>query len=258
VGTEGLARDITAQVALESEREEFLYMLTHDIKNPISAILFIVYMMRDGTITHEKFDEYYGKIENACNGVVRLVEDFLEYKKFELGIVNLEPEKVNLNRLLLDIARTYSSEAEAKGKRIVMNGESCENLSSQEPLVTEVDEKYIQRVVENLVTNAIKFAATQIDIGCSDFGETVVLSVTDDGPGVSEHEKENIFNLFHTSAGSRTGKGIGVGLASVRKIVLAHGGQLSVERVNGAGCSFKIILPKQTVCEMQAVLVESD
>jgi two-component system phosphate regulon sensor histidine kinase PhoR len=245
VGTEGLARDISAQLAMESEREEFLYMLTHDIKNPISAILFIIYMMRDGTISANKFHEYYDKIENACNGVVRLVEDFLEYKKFELGIVYLEPSKVNLHRMLVDIARTYNSEATAKGKCITINGENCDNGPSAERVIMEVDERYIQRVIENLVTNAIKFAETRVDLLCVETEDAITLSVNDDGPGVSEKEKDNIFNLFHTSGGPRTSKGIGVGLASVQKIVVAHGGQLTVGRKNNSGCSFNIRLPKQ-------------
>jgi len=244
VGTEGLARDITAQLALESEREEFLYMLTHDIKNPISAILFIVYMMRDGTISQEKFGDYYDKIERSCNGVVRLVEDFLEYKKLELGIVCLEETKVNLQRLMLDVARTYSSEARAKGKRMTVNGEECEGFQSSGQVVLEVDERYIQRVIENLVSNAIKFAETHIDLSCVETSDSVTLAVNDDGPGISDDEKEKIFNLFHTSAGSRTSKGIGVGLASVQKIIYAHGGELSVGQINGSGCSFKITLPK--------------
>jgi len=244
VGTEGLARDIAAQLAMETEREEFLYMLTHDIKNPISAILFIIYMMRDGTISANKFNEYYDKIENACNGVVRLVEDFLEYKKFELGIVNIEKVKVNLHRMLLDIAATYSSEAATKGKLITINGENCDYNSSNGGIVMEVDERYIQRVIENLVTNAIKFAETRIDISCAETQEAVTLCVRDDGPGISEKEKDNIFNLFHTSAGARTAKGIGVGLASVQKIVHAHGGLLSIEQDKDCGCLFKIRLPK--------------
>lgn len=249
IGTEGLARDISSQMALESEREEFLYMLTHDIKNPISAILFIVYMMRDGTITQEKFGEYYDKIEIACNGVVRLVEDFLEYKKFELGIVNLDTARVNLHRLLLDIARTYNAEAEAKGKRITMNGVDCESTSLDESVVLEVDERYIQRVIENLVSNAIKFSETRIDLSCTATEDGVTLTVSDDGPGVSAGEEDKIFNLFHTSAGSRTTKGIGVGLASVKKIITAHGGELSVGRVNGSGCSFQIDLPNNRPVE---------
>ena len=243
VGTEGLARDITVQLAVESEREEFLYMLTHDIKNPISAILFIVYMMRDGTISQEKFGDYYDKIEKACNGVVRLVEDFLEYKKFELGIVNLDIAKVNLSRLLLDVGRTFSSEAEAKGKRITVNGADCESGSSNVEVILEVDERYIQRVVENLVSNAIKFAETRIELTCVATGDGAVLGVSDDGPGIADNEEDKIFDLFHTSAGSRTAKGIGVGLASFQKIVHAHGGELSVGRENGFGCSFKINLP---------------
>jgi two-component system sensor histidine kinase VicK len=249
VGTEGLARDISAQLALESEREEFLYMLTHDIKNPISAILFIIYMMRDGTISPNKFGEYYDKIEHACDGVVRLVEDFLEYKKFELGVVTLEPKRVNLQRFIVDIARTYQSEAAAKGKRITINGGDCEGYSSGEELVVEVDDCYLQRVIENLVTNAIKFADSWVDISCVETEKGARLVVRDNGPGVSKEEKDKIFNLFHTSAGTRTSKGIGVGLASVQKIINAHGGSLSVERENDSGCSFTIDLPKKPELE---------
>ena len=250
VGTEGLARDISTQLALESEREEFLYMLTHDIKNPISAILFIVYMMRDGTIPQEKFGEYYEKIEKACDSVVRLVEDFLEFKKFELGVVTLEAKSVNLYRLMLDIARTYQAEATANGKRITINGQDCEDAPTSEKVVLEVDDRYLQRVIENLVSNAIKFAETWIDISCAETVDGVRLAVNDDGPGISNEEKGKIFNLFHTSAGSRTSKGIGVGLASVQKIIHAHGGRLSVGQENNSGCSFKIDLPRNPETEL--------
>jgi two-component system sensor histidine kinase VicK len=254
VGTEGIARDVTAKVAMEKAREEFLYMLTHDIKNPITAILFIVSMMRDGTISAEKFDQYYDKIENACSGVVRLVEDFLEYEKFEIGSINIVPAKVNMHRLLLEVASTYSSEASAKGKRIMLNDHNCDEPISMEVMVLEIDEQYVLRAVENLVTNAIKFAKTRIDIRCEDAGDSLIFSVSDDGPGIPEEEKEHIFNLFHTTGGVRTIKGIGVGLASVRKIVAAHNGRLAVESANGEGCSFTIELPKNPVTKTQAAV----
>ncbi len=247
LGTEGLARDITMQLALESEREEFLYMLTHDIKNPVSAIMFIVYMLRDGSIPTNKYSEYYDKIERACNGVVRLVEDFLEYKKFERGSIVLDRRKVDLYSLLRNIARTYSSEAEAKGKRIVVNGDESESPAADNRLVVEVDEKYFSRVVENLVTNAIKFAQSRIDIGLKEEGESVTLFVRDDGPGVSEKEKEDIFKLFHSSSGHRINKGIGVGLASAHKTVRAHGGRLWVESEPDGGCTFRVSIPLHPV-----------
>ncbi len=144
VGTEGLARDISAQLALESEREEFLYMLTHDIKNPMSAIMFIVYMMRDGTIPPPKYPEYYEKIERACNNVTRLVEDFLECKKFERGTVNLDMRKVDLHKMLDNIAYTYRSEAQAKGKSLTAN---LERDHERQGLLIEIDERYFPRVV---------------------------------------------------------------------------------------------------------------
>lgn len=243
VGTEGLARDITAQLALENERDEFIYMLSHDIRNPISAILFIINMLRDGSISPDKSGEYFYKIENACNGVVRLVEDFLEYKKLELGRANIEKSKVDLSKILMEVTHTYSSEAEAKGKKITVNGQDCEKVLLDKKLIVDVDERYFPRVVENLVTNAIKFAESQVDLSIIEKDDGVVMSVTDDGAGIPEKEVESIFKLFHSSAGSRTGKGIGVGLASAYKIVQAHGGRLWVESGAAHGCSFMVSIP---------------
>jgi two-component system sensor histidine kinase VicK len=254
VGTEGLARDITAQLALENERDEFIYMLSHDIRNPISAILFIIHMLRDGTIGPEKYDAFLDKIENACNGVVRLVEDFLEYKKLELGRVQIEKTRIDLNKKLLEIAHTYSSEAEANGKQITVNGQDCKEAVLREKLIVEVDERYFSRVVENLLTNAIKFAETQVEMELNQDERGIVLSVTDDGAGIPEKEKENVFKLFHTSSGSRTAKGLGVGLASAFKIVMAHGGRIWVEEPQERGCSFVIIIPPGS----SAVNTESD
>ncbi|MBI4830751.1 MAG: PAS domain S-box protein [Candidatus Lindowbacteria bacterium] len=244
LGTEGLARDISAQIALEVEREEFLYMLTHDIKNPVSAILFIVYMLRDGTLPPSKYSDSYDKIERACNGVVRLVEDFLEFKKLESGNVHLEKRKVNLCQMIEDIARTYSSEAEANGKKITTNLEQCEDPVLGKRAVVEVDESYFSTVLENLLTNAIKFARTRIEIGLRDKEKDFILYVRDDGPGVSEKEKEDIFRIFHTCSGARMVKGIGIGLASAQKIVRAHGGSLWVESEPRNGCSFMVSIPR--------------
>jgi two-component system sensor histidine kinase RstB len=180
------------------------------------------------------------------------VEDFLEYKKFELGVVALEPESVNLYRLISDIARTFRAEAEANGKSITINGQDSESSPASEKVMLQVDDRYLQRVIENLVSNAIKFAQSSIDISCVKTEHGVRLAVNDDGPGISNEEKEKIFNLFHTSAGSRTSKGIGVGLASVKKIINAHGGVLTVGQENNSGCSFKIDLPRNPETELVA------
>jgi PAS domain S-box-containing protein len=247
IGTEGLARDITAQLAFESEREEFLHMLTHDIKNPLSAILFTVYMLRDGTIPSDKHPEYYEKIERACNAVIGLVEDFLEYKKFEIGKARLEVRKVDLMALLRNIARTYGPQASAKGRLLTITGANGESVPKGEGMVVEVDEKYFTRAVENLVTNAIKFAETRIEIGVAEADdEWVTLFVRDDGPGVAETDQDDIFKLFHTLPGSRMKKGIGVGLASAHKMVTAHGGRLWVDSTPGGGCSFLISIPRNS------------
>jgi PAS domain S-box-containing protein len=247
LGTEGIARDITAQLALEAEREEFLYMLSHDIRNPISAILFIIYMMRDGTIPADKFMEYYDKIERACNGLSALVEDFLEFKKLERGHTALDFRRINLRALLKNIVVTYLSESQAKGKTLVLNAQD------DTPVYASVDEKYFPRAVENLVTNAIKFARQSIQTDLVRDGAHVNILVHDDGPGVSEEEKEHIFKLFHRSPGSRMVKGIGVGLASAERIVRAHGGALHVESKEGDGCSFIIRIP----LDQQSVISEN-
>jgi len=245
IGTEGLARDITVQLALESEREEFLYMLTHDIKNPVSAVLFIIYMLRDGTIPPDKHPDYYEKVEQACNGVLRLVEDFLEFKKFDRSDVYLDTRRMNIYRMLESITRTYGSEAEAKGKTITIGGRQPEKAAADNTVILEIDEKYFQRVLENLLTNAIKFAHSRIDISVAENADGVTICVHDDGPGVSEMEKEKIFKLFHSSSGPRMKKGIGVGLASAYKIVEAHGGHLRVDSQSGDGCSFLVDIPWQ-------------
>jgi len=249
IGTEGLARDITAQLALETEREEFLYMLTHDIKNPVSAIMFIIYMLRDGTIPSPKYPEYYDKIEAACNGVISLVEGFLEYKKLERGSIRLEKRTVDLFGLLKNITSTYKPEAQAKGKNISLSGEKgAMSIAESVGVPVMVDTQYFSRVVENLITNAIKFAQSRIEVGFTgDDDGGVTLFVRDDGPGVPEEEREDIFKLFHSAPGRRNSKGIGIGLASAHKIIRAHGGRLWVESQPHGGCSFMIRIPGNSV-----------
>ncbi len=78
--------------------------------------------------------------------------------------------------------------------------------------------------------------------------DNVTIFVRDDGPGVSEQEKGDIFKLFHSSSGTRMSKGIGVGLASAQKIVLAHGGRVWVESEPGGGCAFFVTIPRNPAC----------
>jgi signal transduction histidine kinase len=239
------ARLFTERVALnrelESQNEElerFTYTVSHDLRSPLVTIRgFLGYLKQDavsGDMT--RFDKDLARIANAVDKMQSLLNELLELSR--IGRITNPPEDVPFGEIIQETADLLSGPLEAGNIRL--------NIVGKFPVV-HVDRLRIVEVVQNLISNSIKFMGDQsrptIEIGTSgtDMDGKPIFYVRDNGIGIEPKYQERIFGLFNRLDPSI--EGTGIGLTLVKRIVEIHGGHIWVESELGKGATFLFTLP---------------
>lgn len=240
---------------LNREMEQFLAVLTHDMRTPLTSIKGYASILRDRELEREQQTHIAKVILRSQDTLLEIVNNLLEIGKLQSGTpVLLERSSFDLALLVKGVAE--SLETQAQEKNIALNDESVPT-----PVEITGDEKKIQRIVLNLISNAIKYTPDggQVFIETSVDGQFAELAVRDTGYGIPSDELPFIFDRY-----SRVKKhqsiaiGTGLGLAIVKSLVEAHQGTISVESEEGVGSTFTIRLPIQAMAlRRPAALVES-
>jgi signal transduction histidine kinase len=241
-------REIGAKArALEEKQEElktFVYTVTHDLKGPLSAILLTadLLLQRDGQRLGDESREDLERIVRLAGGTEDMIRDLLEL--FKITSFPEAPMWVELGTLVDGVLETLRPQIAAKGIRVDV---------ATLPRVWGEPRK-LAHVVTNLLSNALKYVPAgrgRVEVsGALDDG-SIVLSVRDNGIGISPAYQRGIFDLFGRVPGpdqvvdGETVGGTGVGLAIVKRIVEGHRGTVSVESAPGAGSRFTIRLPAE-------------
>jgi len=248
VGMLGVARDVTDQKRAEHEirqairrRDEFLAMLSHELRNPLAALVNAAALLHySGSISPEQAASL-GVIERQSRQMTRLLDDLLEVSR-------ITQNKIELKKQVLD-ARDVIEEAWIATKdKIESHGVALSLDLGREQVCVEVDPARLQQVVVNLLDNAAKYSRPGGKVGVrleAKDGEAV-LSVTDDGAGIDPSVMDSIFELFVQGRATlhRTEGGMGVGLSVVRSLVEMHGGRITACSDGlGKGSQFVIHLP---------------
>ncbi len=244
IGFQGVYRDITARKALEQQRSEFLAMLTHDIKNPLTAILGYLDILAEETAEKRSAaqDDILPRLKNNALTIHSLIVNYLDLLKIEAGNLVLQRTPQVLGNILRQVVEQYS--AITQRRRLTL---TLELPASELPLITG-DALALERVFANLVHNALKFtpASGQVVIAArprTDETEQVVVEVRDSGPGIAPEELPFLFAKYHRTAATRQQEGTGLGLFIVKTLVEAQGGQVEVESKPGQGTCFRVLLP---------------
>lgn len=234
-----LIKDVTKEREIETLKEDFVATLTHDLKVPIVAESNIINFLLDG-----KFGEISDKqqvalmnMKNSNQELVELVQIILEtYKVKETGI-KLVKENIMLDKFLNDITEQTQPIAKSAGMKIV--------YKSDRNLKVTADIIQLERVVKNLISNAISHSNTQgqIDISTGEIPGFVTISVTDYGQGISKEEIKHIFNKYYSAAKKFRKIGTGLGLYLSQQIIQAHDGEITVESEENVKTTFTIKLP---------------
>jgi PAS domain S-box-containing protein len=234
-------QDISYLKTLEREKEGFISMIAHDMKSSLSIMGGFVLRLREKgkRFDSETREKYLEILQNEVGKLETLVEDFLEFSRLQSGRLALNLGAISVDKLLLELYQAYESKAADVGLRLCL--ESNKDL----PLV-EGDSRHLRRVFANLLENAVKFSAVggtiTLSSQCGEDG--VVITVKDEGPGIPPAELPFIFDAFHRGKIGKTISGFGLGLASAKAIVEAHGGKVLVESQPNRGSIFKVILPE--------------
>jgi signal transduction histidine kinase len=197
--------------------------------------------LADGVVTEPAtVQRYYGTIRSQTENLSGLINDLFELSQLETGQIQLAIEAVNLNDLLSDVVESMQAQAGAKG--ISLKAIFSEDL----PLIKGELNK-IQRVIYNLVQNAIRHTPTSgsISLATQVVPEGVQVEVADTGEGIAAEDLPHIFDQFFRGEKSRSREtgGAGLGLAIAKRIVEAHHGQIWVESQVGRGTRFRFVLP---------------
>jgi signal transduction histidine kinase len=230
------------QLELASKyKSQFLASMSHELRTPMNAVLGYTRMLLMNVYGElpEKVRDVHGRIDKSGRHLLGLINDVLDFSKIEAGQLTLAINPYSIKDVIQAvIAGTQSLVAE---KKLLLNVTVPADLPS-----ASGDERRISQVLMNLVGNAIKFTdAGEICIDAAAVNGELVVSVSDTGPGISETDREKIFEEFRQAENSATQKkgGTGLGLAIAKRIVELHGGRISVESEVGKGSKFTFTLP---------------
>ncbi|HZI94093.1 MAG TPA: ATP-binding protein [Patescibacteria group bacterium] len=226
---------------LDRLKTEFLSNVSHELRTPLTAIKGSIDNMLDG-VTGEISDRqrgYLKRINENTEQLNRLIADLLDLARIESGEVPVRPRSMSVNRLIDEAAESMRPALERRGVHLKVE-------QPREDLVITADRDRLMQVLFNLIGNAVKFTGQggTVTLDARHMGDEIVVSVSDTGVGIPEHDLERIFDRFYQSpvaAGTKS-SGTGLGLPIARSLVELHGGRLWAE--NGeVGCRFHFTLP---------------
>ncbi|MGC1270200.1 MAG: ATP-binding protein, partial [Croceibacterium sp.] len=245
--------DKAEQLALTSKyKSEFLANMSHELRTPLNSLLILSKLLagnQQGNL-NDKQVEFARTINSAGTDLLSLINDILDLSKIESGTVTIDVGEMPLSSLRQHMERTFRQLAADKGLRFTIN------VDPKLPEAVRTDEKRLQQVVLNLLSNAFKFTAqgeVRLDFkpergshnGVTRQIEGLAIMVTDTGIGIPEDKQKLIFEAFQQADGTTSRKygGTGLGLSISREIARLLGGELRVESTPGKGSTFTLVVP---------------
>ncbi len=222
-------------------KDEFLAVVSHELRNPLSAILGWARLLQEGDLDEESRRRGLASIERNAENQTQLISDVLDFSRVATGSLRLAPETLLVSSLVGRAIDSLLPVAQSQGVLL-----RFETLGTERPVLC--DRERIYQVLYNLITNAIKFTQSggRIDVTLQEKDGFIHLSVRDDGEGIPEEFVPYVFDRFRQadSSRSRTHPGLGLGLAVVKSLIELHGGSVSAESEGiGRGSTFTVALP---------------
>lgn len=223
-----------AEVARRKAQDEVLSIVSHDLRGPLNAIVLACDALRSGSAAEQ--DECLRTIERSAARSVRLLQDLLQVVRIESGALPMQRGPVDLGELVRTLCTDHRAAATTAGCNLTYT------LGSGS-LVVHGDLDRLYQVGANLLVNAFVHArGAAVEVTAIDAGAAVVLSVTDQGPGIPLADQPKVFDRFRQTGSNRTGAGLG--LTIVSRLVGAHGGTIRLVSQPGLGARFEITLPR--------------
>ncbi len=227
-------------IKLNEEKNIFMGMAAHDLRNPLASIAAIseLLLYEDGLNSDHK--ELIGDIKSTSDFMLSLLEDLLDVSAIESGKLNLQLEPVNIKKYLERIVSRYR--LISKSKNIQIELEIADSIR-----LINIDPNKFEQILSNLISNAIKFSydCTIIKVSVARQQDRVLFIIQDRGQGIPASEREKLFKPFSLTSVKSTGgeTSTGLGLAITERLVAAHNGEIFIESEVGKGSIFTVSIP---------------
>ena len=226
---------------VDAQRRELLANVSHDLRTPLASMrgYLETLLLKQGVISDEEQRNYLEIATKQSERLGKLIADLFEFSKLDAKEVTLKLEVFSISELLQDIAQKYQLVATQRQVRI-------DAQFAPAMLMVRADISLIERVLENLIDNALRHCSSGATIGlmAERIGDSVLIKIADSGSGIAPNDLEKIFDRFYQ--GDRNyGQlgGAGLGLAITKRILALHGEDIQVQSILGQGTTFSFKLP---------------
>lgn len=234
---------VTARQKDEESRKELIAGISHDLRTPLTSIKAYIEGIEKGLAsTPEIQKRYIDTIKSKTDDLEQIINQLFLFTKLDIGEFPLRLEQVEMGEVLRNFTRTAASEYENKGLRISLT-------ENPDGLYADLDILQFCNVLHNILGNSMKYKSgdlVQSEITCFGHDNAIVISITDDGPGVPKDSMDKLFDIFYRSDVSRKdpSSGSGLGLAIAKKTIERFGGTIHAESAASGGLKIIMTLPK--------------
>lgn len=230
--------DITERREIERRKDDFLSIASHELKTPLTTIKGFIQILErvKPAEASEKYNQTLAKVSLYVDRLNRLISDLLDVSRIQSGNIEMHKEKFDFDKMVKDTVENLS--LVASSHEITVRGKSGTEILD--------DESHIVQVLNNLISNAIKYApnSNKIAVYVSKVSEYAKVSVTDYGMGISEQDKANVFERFFRAGEiQKHFPGMGIGLYICEQLIKNHGGTIWVESEKAQGSTFSFTIP---------------
>ncbi|HSL68938.1 MAG TPA: HAMP domain-containing sensor histidine kinase, partial [Longimicrobiales bacterium] len=243
------AAALEASARAADARERLVRGITHDVKNPLGAArgyAELLSMGVKGSLNPEQEKLVQG-MQRSVDSALAIISDLLDLARTDSGGITVQRTNTDLNQLVREAVEDHRAAAEAAGHAIKLE-------ASGEPLTSYTDAVRVRRVLDNLITNAIKYTPAPGRIVVRTEGSArdapvsrraAAIRVADTGPGIPPEKREAIFDEFTRLTGDDGPRGHGLGLAIARRVARVLGGEVGIAKSDGTGATFVLWLPQR-------------
>ena len=242
IGAIEVFRDITVDNEVDKAKDEFVSLASHQLRTPLTASRLFLEMLLDGQVGElgKAQKEYIEKVEVSTLRMIRMVNDFLNASRADLGRLKVSPEAIQLE----DLVSSHVDEL----RQVALKKKVDLSFESKKLPPVLIDQSLYGQVVHNLLTNAVRYTPAKghvkvkLDINTNGYE----LIVSDNAIGIPADSKVKLFERFFRADNAKEveGEGSGLGLYLVKKILDASGGKISYESTQNVGTTFHVIIPK--------------
>lgn len=221
---------------LNDNKDKFFSIISHDLKNPFSAIKVFIEMLNHSDYAENK-ETIYKMLQSSTDRFDMLLNNLLTWARLQMDVIHVNREKINISELLYQVSDYYSPLIESKDLKL--------EVKAEKTLCACADKSMTETVLRNLISNAVKFTDNgKITLSAYRKAGKLAIEVTDTGTGMEEHVLKNLFQIgkVNSTKGTRNETGTGMGLILCKDMAERQGGSLEVSSAAGRGTTIRLYL----------------